>query len=709
MIVLARKGGALEDADFAVADEIARKVGAENDRSSPVTSVLSYATPIVGRNLVSPAGRFGQATLIVLSLRTEMAAIENMGFIRGLRRTLEAARSEPDYPAGLELGITGAPAINADMYLAAEESIRNTEWTTIALVVLILAAVYRAWGLVFLPLLAIFATWVLSIDLLSLLADLSRRTEWFDFKIFRTSKIFIVVILFGAATDYCLFLISRYMEGLRRKLPPAKALETALTRVGGAITASAMATILGLSTLVFAEFGRFRYGGPTIALSLAIALAACLTLAPALLRAGGKAIFWPFRIEAEPAFESRRRLRIIERLWERISHAVVNRPGRILLLCLLVMAWPAYEGLSVPVTFDLLSELSPRQFSIRGTNLLTRYFPTGQTGPITFLARRNEPVFKTEKGRTQITLLTDRLYEFEFIDSRGKRVRPLVSVRSLTNPLGGKLGVLNPFSALGRRNLEALHNPRIVSAYLSKAPGYDGTVVRFDLIARYDPFSLESVKLLDKIEERLNSLARDPASFWHGTEFAFVGTTAEIRDLAAVNKSDFLRIAVLTSIVVLLVLMVLLRRLLVSVFLILTMLWGYLATMGVTKLVFMGLYGTAFQGVTWRLPLFLFVILIAVGEDYNIYLMSRVVEEQKRWGTLEGLRIALFRTGGIITSCGVIMAGTFASMITGTLQEMHELGFALAFGVLLDTFVIRTILVPSFLAVCARRFPRKMK
>jgi RND superfamily putative drug exporter len=268
-------------------------------------------------------------------------------------------------------------------------------------------------------------------------------------------------------------------------------------------------------------------------------------------------------------------------------------------------------------------------------------------------------------------------------------------------PLGEPPERFGFFSGL-RKGLVRGHH-RTKGTYLAQSPQYAGMLTRLDVVTRYDPFSAESIGLLDRLEEELWSLSDDPNSEWYGAEFHFIGTTAGIRDLKRVTESDLALIQQLVPVAVLAVLVVLLRRTWISVYLILTVLLGYCVSIGCTELFFTWLYGDTFVGLDWKVPMFLFVILIAVGEDYNIYLVTRVFEEQSKLGPVEGLRVALVRTGGIITSCGVIMAGTFASMTTGTLRATSELGFALAFGVMLDTCVIRTVLVPALLAILARR------
>jgi RND superfamily putative drug exporter len=332
---------------------------------------------------------------------------------------------------------------------------------------------------------------------------------------------------------------------------------------------------------------------------------------------------------------------------------------------------------------------------------------------VTVLVRRDNAQFETPAGRDHIRDLSDDLH-----------LPGVVTVRSAEDPLGEyergeKPGIL---SDRGRTLRVLRAHPRTKSIFVAQTPELAGNVARFELVLEYDPFSLPAIHVVDQVQETLVALTQVPDSFWHQAQFALTGTTAAIRDLRSVTRHDNVKIQVLVVLAVFAVLLLLLRRPVVCLYMMLTVLFSYYVTMGVTNLVFMGAYGASYQGLDWKVPLFLFVILVAVGQDYNVYLATRVFEEQGRIGPFAGLRRAVVQTGGIVTSCGVIMAGTFISMTsaawptvlpaewarwfagssTGPVRSMLELGFALALGVLLDTFVVRPVLVPSFLSLVCR-------
>jgi putative drug exporter of the RND superfamily len=768
VLVFARSDGELTDEDQATALRL-KDMFSPKPGENPVMSVATFDDPFIGSKLRSANGR---SVLVLLQLKTELMAVENMPFIKEIYGKVREVQAEPQFPKGLELGVTGSAAVGADMLLSMKESIEHTELATILLVTIILLVVYRSPGLVLVPLATIGVSFVTALHLIALVAQWADRHQdvlgwvgrWlgrqeFEFQVFTTTHIFIVVVLFGAATDYCLFLIARYREELERGLAPREALEEALGQTGHALTASAMTTILGLGAMIFADFGKYRSGGPTIAISLVVAIVACMTVAPALLRAFGRAVFWPFGAGAQVAVQADPVPRtMMGRFWARLATGIVSHPGLILLGSFLVLAFPAWHGFDVPITYDMLAELNPQRESVQGTRLLEKNFLIGMTGPITILARRAGGNFEANDELARIEALTAELSSFVYVDSGGRETKPIHEVSSLTNPLGEpltrkKMNLWREkglgFREMGERIAILKKSRRF---YLSGGE-YTGEATRFELIGDYDPFSQESMRLLGAIDHWLDEKKSQPNSPWSNVEFDFVGVTAGIRDLDAVNQSDTLLVGVYVAGAVLIILIFLLcgpllalylivtvgflqwatrgnsplvaglllslylifsvfflprvtrgvaGRLLVSIYLIFTVVFGYLVSLGLTQLFFSWLYGSSYQGLDWKLKIFLFVILVAVGEDYNIYLVTRVFEEQRRRGKLDGLHEAVVRTGGIITSCGVIMAGTFGSMITGTLRSMIELGFAMSLGVLLDTFIIRTILVPAFLALMAR-------
>lgn len=714
VLVFARDEAPLtpEDRQFALATAEKLGEGLKSPKNSPFVDILTENTEVIGDMLKAKSGR---AVMVVARTTRDMMAVENIALLEEVQKLVAKARQEA--PPGMSIGITGSAMMGGDIQDSVHESVESTHSTTVLLVLIALLAIYRAPLLVLVPLATIAVSQSVASDLTALAARYfgPEYIPWSTFKIFTTSKIFVVVILYGAATDFCLFLISRYKEELAEGTPIKDAPGSALFNVGDALAGSAFTTIFGLSTMVFAEYGKFVYSGPVVGGCLFVATLACITFSPALLRAIGPAVFWPFGIKritqqveagaaaldygiAHSTEVARGRsdwaASLTLRFWNWIAQFILRRPGTILLLTVWLAAPFVYWGYHVEVTHDFVAELADDRATIHGTNMISEHFGPGAVAPMTVVARLPNGDLNSKNGKFTIAHLHKALYEMEGV----------TDVRSLYQPAGGAPGKARV------RGRAAAGSPAAQEAYVSQTEPYAGEVTQLTVVIVKAPFSKEARDISGRIKEHLDAFSQqkstpDGENPWYGAKFDLVGTTPGLRDLELTTKSDQTRIQIGTMLAVFMVLLVIIRKPVACIYLMITVLVSYWVTIGMTEQVFQWYYGATYDGLDWKVPVFLFVILIAVGQDYNIYLTTRVFEEQAKLGKRKGLWRAIVQTGGIITSCGVIMAGTFVSMMTGSLRGMVELGFALSLGVLLDTFFVRTVVVPCYFALVARWFP----
>ncbi len=708
VIVYERAASPLTASDFSFVEEQAalfHKFSQENPELG-VKKLDTHRSPVIGPRLIGKSTEGpGQAVLTIVSLRGTYLSKKSRVAVD---KILEYLKKGPTLPAGLRREVTGSAVVGHDMNTAANQSIDSTTKTTIVLVVLILLVVYRSPLLAMIPLLSIALSVVVSLKGIALLTEVPGLT----FQVISITRVFVVVVLFGAGTDYCLFLIARYREELARGRPRQEALREAIIQVGAALIASAGTVIVGLGMLYFSSFAKIQYTGPAIALSLTVALVAALSLAPVFLLWLRGAIFWPFKPPhhtpgADAEAESLQQIPMTG-FWLRAADLVVKYPLAILAVCLAGLIPLAVIGAGTRANYNQLADLDPDRPSVLGASVIRRYFAVGELSPTVALLENPRLDFRSDAGRSAVAEVSHRLLS----------IPAVAEVRSLSQPLG-KPPTPRAEKTLLERLAEQAMRVAADSRYVSVKPRDKADldhITRFDVIFKSDPFSVASLDALESVRQVLLAATR-PGEPLHGSvEIGLAGSTSAVNDLKNVTTSDQQRMYVLVTLGVYAILVALLRRPGICLYLILTVVLGYLASLGVTELVFRSLYhGTEpWGGLDWTVGFFLFVILVAVGEDYNILLMARVIEEEEKYGITEGTRLAVAHTGGIISSCGLIMAGTFGSMLTGTLTSLRELGFALGLGILLDTFLVRPILVPAFVVVmdrarAARQAERKLK
>ena len=714
VLVAERPGRSLSEADrrfiVGLADRIRGLIGPD----SRIVEVTDFQEPYMDAVLLG-GGEDGQAALTLVGLDSVYASKQTRLAVNQLEEVVAALADE--VPEGLNLAMTGSAVVGHDQNEAFNGSIDTTTIATVGLVVLILLLVYRSPLLVLIPLVTIALSVIIALKGLPTL----RWVPGLDFQVINVTKVFVIVVLFGAGTDYCLFLIARYREERRRLDSTAEALRVAIREVGAALFASAGTVIVGLGMLWFSSFAKIQYSGPAIALSLAVALLAALTLAPVFLRWFGRAVDWPFgghragsaRLDGDGKDPESYVAQQLRGPWGRIANLVVRHPVLILAVSTAPMVALAVVGARTKVNYEQLSDLPRSAPSKVGGRIIRDYFSIGELGPTTLLLATPAVDFRTVEGREALEGLVDRL----------ERVPEVASIRALTRPLGTPLDQAFPLSkeeqalpGFLRTRVEQARQVLIEQGYRKAEQVYvstrpmdpddAGRITRLDLLLGIDPFSEPGLDALDSIRAVVNAtVAPDSGEPLAGAEVGYAGSTAQIYDLRETITVDERRMYLYVTLGVYAILVLLLRRPGISLYLIATVVVGYLATLGITDYVFGMLHEgpDPWQGLDWKVSFFLFVILVAIGEDYNIFLMSRVVEEERSHPPVEAVRRAVAATGGIISSCGLIMAGTFGSMLTGRLLSLRELGFALGLGVLLDTFIVRPILVPAFIVLLERR------
>jgi putative drug exporter of the RND superfamily len=617
---------------------------------------------------------------------------------------VKAWREEISDPGGgLEVKITGGAGFSADAIEVFESIDSTLLLAALSLVIFLLIVIYRSPFFFLIPLAAVVFAETLSRSIGYGVSELGVTING------QSSSIMSVLVL-GAGTDYALLLVSRYREELHRTVDKHEAMRTALASAGPAIFASAATVIAALLCLMLAKVNGTAGLGPIAAIGIACAALSMLTLLPALLTIFGRRAFWPF-VPHTPATGP-----TAEDVSERAHRGIVEGSAvgalaRVIAASLLVLVL-----LPLVLVNWLLRRLSGRRIPSLIVGPLDRAIFT----PYELRRRRLEHAADETHGfwkrvgdrvaagpqrvtlgaigvllvccagfaffSTELTSEDSYRTEVESVEGQHLLDRSFPSgTTALTDVVVGDMADVEPV----RRAVAQVDGVEAVSPPV--AQGSPGVLLNATL--EPNPYSTAAFDLVEPIREAAHEAA--PSALVGGpTAIEF-----DVRDAAA---RDSIVIPPIVLIVVLLILIGLLRAVVAPLILVGTVILSFLAALGVGYFVFDVVFG--FPGSDPSLPLFAFVFLVALGVDYNIFLVARAREETIRHGSEQGILRALAVTGAVITSAGIVLAGTFSVLGSLPLTFLTEIGFVVAFGVLLDTFLVRSILVPAIALTVGDKF-----
>jgi RND superfamily putative drug exporter len=763
-IVALHRPGGLTEADRAYARRLSDRLMGSGRPAEVLRVVGPRSDAEIAERLVS---RDGTVQLMAVHLDKSFVSPATQRAVAWLESQASAPALSP--PSGLAIEWSGDAVLGLDYMSDIQTSLDRAALATVFLLLVVLLVVYRSIWLAMVPLVTIGVSLVIARGVLAWMT----QAGW---EISPLVELFLVAILFGTGTDFCLFISWRFAEHWDAD-DPAGAMVVTLRRGIVALLTSAGTVIVGLLLMGTTRFKLFSSTGPSVAIGLVFSLAATLTLTPALLVLLARLRPRAFAGLTAPA----------SGYWEGFGRKVLARPRLSWCVTVLVMAPLAFLGLRTTIVQDIITELPAENRAANTLRLLATKFEPGMLTPLTVMLEWDGD-FRQSEG---LALIDD-------VSRFLQHQRRLGEVRSATQPLGSpklleqarlasRLGQVNDgFSQMvdGARTLQRGLNegamklktamwleqktglkltglvrtasvstasgggtadPRVamldelgraaegagmlaegarragheVSSILDDPVGRkaldrllinaetvkdhpellrsfgiyinpDGKRARIEVAQADRVFSGAAMDQVTVLRHRLDEYLGDLEGV--NIRATVTGPNAHAADIRALTRSDQFQSWFIVPIGVFLVLLVALRDPLACANLVATMLLTYAFALGTTHLVFVTILGA--EGIDWKVPYFLFVLVVAVGVDYNVFLMDRVRQETSVRGLRSGIIRAVGQTGGLISSAAAITACSFASFLSSPLASLRQLGFSLVVGITIDALLVRPLLVP---------------
>ncbi len=578
--------------------------------------------------------------------------------------------------------VTGAAAISKDMEEQSANDMTLIEPITIIVILVLMGYVFRTVVGQFLPLGAVGVAVGISQAMVFLLASLVMDVNYMV-------STMLFALLMGVGTDYSIFIITRYREERMRGADREKAVHTALTWAGESVATSASTVIIAFLAMATANFSFVQSLGIIIAGAIVIALLVALTLIPSILMLVGNRIFWPTTGKRWDNYRDKfmaKKAAGNHGYFHSAATFSVNHAKAVLVVAILVTVPSTYMFVTADTSFDFIGAMGDSE-GIDGIKAMTEDFGAGSIQPTQIVITGDVVIYDGTNFNYAYLDAIDNITEA--VASRSE----VQKVTSITRPYGEEIDY---------RNLDLLNDEernQITSAMLSSL-GADNRSVLLTVVLSEQPQSAGSVAFMSELRGDLADIKAQETQL-ASSEIYVGGVTAALYDTAEYTDSEFFKVEILVVVGIFIVLMIVLGSVLLPAFAVISIAMSISWAFALTYFVF----GTMLSlPVLWLIPLILFVMLMGIGIDYNIFILTRIREEiHKGKETKEAVVDAVDWTGGIITALALIMAGAFGAMMLSSNAMLQEFGFALTVAILLDAMIVRTYIVPAGLTVMGKK------